>query len=279
MPKPRIYRMLRRGEVRINGSRVKPSQRLRAGDSLRLPPLWLCLPDEPTPVSAGLARLLAESIRYEDEGMLVLDKPSRLAVHGGSQLRTSVIDALRQLRPEQPGLELAHRLDRDTSGCLMVAKKASTLRELHRLLRTGQIHKRYTALCAGHWATKRQVNAPLIKRHDRHGGHATHVADDGQPASTRFMPLWHGDDVTLLLAVPLTGRTHQIRVHAAAEGHPLLGDEKYASEESMRLSRSLGLQRLFLHAAALRVPREGGEPLWVECPLPDELERLLAMLQ
>ena len=278
MPRTRIYRMLRRGEVRVNGARVKPEHRLCDGDSLRLPPLWLPSATAVLPASESCLRVIAESIRYEDDGLIVLDKPAKLAVHGGSGLRSSVIDALRELRPEQRRLELVHRLDRGTSGCLMVAKKASTLRRLHALLREGRIAKRYTALCAGHWAERSDVSVALRKIHHEDGSHSVHADADGRRSHTRFTPLRHFAEATLVEAVPLTGRTHQIRVHAAAVGHPVLGDEKYGDERSARLSRALGLTRMFLHASTLRVPRETDEPLRVDCPLPGELQRVLGII-
>ena len=278
MPRPRIYRMLRRGEVRVNGARVGPSYRLSAEDSLRLPPLWLPPSALTLPASEACLRLIAASIRYEDDELIVLDKPARLAVHGGSGLRTSVIDALRELRPEERRLELVHRLDRETSGCLMVAKKASALRQLQALLRDGQIDKRYTALCAGRWAGAGPIDAALLKSHRRDGGHSVRVSEDGRRASTFFAPLRRFAGATLLRASPLTGRTHQIRVHASAAGHPLLGDDKYGDAPSRRLSRSLGLKRMFLHASSIRVPRGSGAPLRVTCPLPDELRRALAII-
>jgi 23S rRNA pseudouridine955/2504/2580 synthase len=279
VPKSRVYRILRRGEVRVNRGRVQAAYRLQAGDAVRIPPLRVA--EAPGPVTgSSLPGRLASAVLYEDDALLVLDKPSGVAAHGGSGITLGAIEALRAARPEAPFLELVHRLDRETSGCLMVAKKRSVLRELHAQLRAHAIDKRYLLLVAGRWrGGGRRVDLALARDQMRGGERVVRVAADGQPASTAFTPLEHFAQATLMQARPLTGRTHQIRVHAAALGHPIAGDAKYGDAEFDRTMRGLGLRRLYLHAAELRLELPGGVPLRVEAPLPDALEQVLAELR
>jgi 23S rRNA pseudouridine955/2504/2580 synthase len=279
VPKSRVYRILRRGEVRVNRGRVQAAYRLQAGDAVRIPPLRVA--EEPGPVTGSpLPARLARSILYEDDALLVLDKPSGVAAHGGSGIVLGAIEALRAARPDAPFLELVHRLDRETSGCMMVAKKRSALRELHAQLRAHAIDKRYQLLVAGAWrGGGRRVDLALARDQLRGGERVVRVAADGQPSSTRFTPLERFADASLLQARPLSGRTHQIRVHAAALGHPIAGDDKYGDADFNRALRGHGLRRLFLHAAELRFELPAGTPLRVEAPLPDELVRVLAELR
>ncbi|MBV2207335.1 23S rRNA pseudouridine(955/2504/2580) synthase RluC [Stutzerimonas degradans] len=280
VPKTLIYRILRKGEVRVNKGRVKPEYKLQAGDLVRVPPLRLAERDEPEPLAQGLLERLEAAIVYEDKALIVLNKPAGIAVHGGSGLSYGVIEALRQLRPDAKELELVHRLDRDTSGLLMIAKKRSMLRHLHQALRGDGVDKRYMALVRGRWETsKKQVNAPLLKNTLRSGERMVEVTEDGKEALTLFRVLRRfGDFATLVEARPVTGRTHQIRVHARHAGHSIAGDSKYGDEEFTREIRELGGKRLFLHAYALRVPLPDGGELALEAPVDEVWTRTLERL-
>ena len=277
VPKSHVYRILRTGEVRRNGSRVKAQERLEAGDILRLPPVRVAERDAPEQPVTLLRARIEPRILYEDDDLLVLNKPSGMAVHGGSGLSYGVIEALRELRPEARGLELAHRLDRETSGCLLIAKKRSALKSLHEQYRDDEVSKVYVALLAGQWAhTRWQVDAPLQKNVLQSGERLVRVARDGKAAVTQFRRLARYAEATLVEARPITGRTHQIRVHAQHLGHPLAGDDRYGEETVNRRFRQLGLKRLFLHARAttFRHPQTGAL-FQIEAPLDEELTRFL----
>lgn len=277
-PKSLVYRILRTGEVRVNKGRAKPETRLAEGDVVRIPPLRL---SEQVPVRVGseLESVLRERVLHEDEGLLVIDKPAGLAVHAGSGVKVGVIEALRALHPELPSLELAHRLDRETSGVLVLAKDRASLLALHELLRGDvaeeRVHKVYLTLVRGRWPDAlREVDAPLEKNTLRGGERVVEVRGDGKPSRTRFRVLRRFSEATLLETRPITGRTHQIRVHAAHAGHPIAGDDKYGDPAFDRALRSRGLTRLFLHAARIELP---GRRVF-EARLPEELEQLLATL-
>ena len=278
-PRSLIYRIVRGGEVRVNSGRVKPERRLEAGDRVRVPPVRLAERDPAVP-SKGLCDELAGRILFENDGLVVIDKPSGLAVHGGSGLSLGLIEALRAMRPECNALELVHRLDRDTSGCVMIAKKRSVLRHLHEGLREGQIRKRYYALVRGRWpASRRRVTAPLEKNTLSSGERMVRADDAGKRAETLFRVLRNFAECTLVEASPLTGRTHQIRVHAQVAGHPIAGDDKYGDREFDKKLRVHGLRRLFLHAASLAFTLPSGESVEVSAPLDAALEALLESLK
>ena len=280
VPKTLVYRILRKGEVRVNKGRIKPDYKLQAGDVIRVPPLRLAERDEPAPLAQGLLERLEAAIVYEDKALIVLNKPAGIAVHGGSGLNYGVIEAFRQLRPESKDIELVHRLDRDTSGLLMIAKKRSMLRHLHEALRGDGVDKRYLALVRGSWpAVRKQVRAPLMKSNLRSGERMVEVNVEGKDALTLFRVVRRfGEFATLVEASPVTGRTHQIRVHARHAGHAIAGDSKYGDDDFTREVRELGGKRLFLHAHALRVPLPEGGELKLEAPVDDmwmqTLERL-----
>jgi len=280
VPKTLIYRILRKGEVRVNKGRIKPEYKLQAGDLVRVPPLRLAERDEPAPLAQGLLERLEAAIVYEDKALIVLNKPAGIAVHGGSGLSYGVIEALRQLRPDTKELELVHRLDRDTSGLLMVAKKRSMLRHLHQELRGDGVDKRYMALVRGRWETgKKKVSAPLLKNTLRSGERMVEVTDEGKEALTLFRVLRRfGDFATLVEARPVTGRTHQIRVHARHAGHAIAGDSKYGDEDFSREIRELGGKRLFLHAYGLKVPLPDGGELNLEAPVDEVWSQTLGKL-
>lgn len=281
-PRTLIYRILRTGEVRVNKGRIKPDYRLQVGDVVRVPPLRLAEEKQAAERPAqGIVRQLGERIVYEKDGLLVLNKPAGLAVHGGSGVAWGVIEALRLLRPEAPFLELVHRLDRDTSGLLMIAQKRSVLRELHELLRQGRMEKTYVALLAGRLkGAEHQVTAKLDKTSLPNGERIVRVSREGKEALTDFKVIDRFGDTTLVEARPKTGRTHQIRVHAQYLGHPLVGDEKYGNDAFNKKLRPLGATRLFLHARELRLRTSGmTKDLVVQCPLEPELEVVLEKLR
>lgn len=277
VPKSRIYRILRRGEVRVNRGRIKPDYRLQAGDVIRIPPLRQASPAEhDARLGRAQGRRLEGRTLYEDRDLWVLDKPAAMAVHGGSGQSLGVIEAARLLRPELPFLELVHRLDRDTSGCLVLAKRRSALKWLHDALRDGGMDKTYLALAAGRFASPRRVvDAALRKNQLRSGERVVRVDATGKASRSVFRVLCAGDEASLVQVELVTGRTHQIRVHAAHLGHPLAGDDKYGDPGFNRSARDHGLRRLFLHAWRLRIPRPQGEALEVRAPLPGELRAVL----
>lgn len=288
VPKSRIYRMLRKGEVRVNKGRIKASYRLEAGDEVRIPPVRQGEPAKTREPGANVLALIENCILAEEKGFLVLNKPSGIAVHGGSGLNYGVIEALRKLRPDAPFLELVHRLDRETSGILIVAKKRSVLRELHSLLRgeEGGIEKRYLALVKGCWqGGERRVDAPLLKNTLRSGERVVVVDREGKPALSLFRPVTiyeHVDDCgASLVEIDLkTGRTHQIRVHAAFIDCPIAGDEKYGDAEFNRILKAMGLRRLFLHAKSVEFFLSGRDQKYqFTAPMGDDLNNVLQQLE
>lgn len=276
VPKSCVYRILRSGEVRVNGRRVQQTYRLQAGDEVRIPPLRVAEPTRTAPAPAG--RPLP--VVYEDDAILIIDKPAGKAVHGGSGVSHGVIEQLRAQRPELRMLELAHRLDRETSGLLIVAKKRSALTVLHDMLREGRMEKRYLTLVPGRWANPLQhVKAPLHKYLNAEGERRVRVADDGKPAHSivRLVKRWR--EFSLLEVELKTGRTHQIRVHLAHLGFPLCGDDKYGDFALNKRLEGEGLKRMFLHAAQLRFAHPTtGAPLAFESPLPQDLRTFIERL-
>ena len=267
VPRARIYRMLRRGEVRVNGARVKPAYRVRVGDRVRVPPVRNGRPPTIPPRRHGLEASLRESVLFEDDGLLILDKPAGLAVHGGSGVSLGLIEALRAGRSER-FLELAHRLDRETSGCLIIAKSRGALRELHVLQRERRIGKRYDLLVSGCWPSGLGVVDLRLHRYvTASGERRVRVATHGKPSRTIFDRVETTPAASWMRARLHTGRTHQIRVHAAASGHPVLGEDKYGSQTSALCSRAVGVSRLCLHASRLSF-RWHGSLLRVEAPTP-----------
>jgi len=280
VPKSRVYRLLRKGEVRVNGRRAKPEYRLEEGDQVRIPPVRRAEEAAPAPRGRAAGQRLEANILHEDDRLIVLDKPSGMAVHGGSGLSHGVIEALRAARPDAPYLELVHRLDRETSGCLLVAKRRSMLRTLHALLREGRMEKRYLALVAGQWDRGRVELSDRLRRTERGGERFVEVGEEGKAAVSVFRPVDLRRLASLLEIELKTGRTHQIRVQAAAAGHPLAGDDRYGDREFNKRMRELGLKRLFLHAASIgwRDPDSGEWRGW-SSPLPDDLREVLARVE
>lgn len=278
VPRSYVYRVLRRGEVRVNGGRVRAHYRVQAGDRIRIPPVREAAPRGDQGAAGRVAPL---PVLYEDERLLVIDKPAGLAVHGGSGISHGVIEALRAARPDAPYLELVHRLDRDTSGCLLIAKRRSELRTLHALLREGGVSKRYLLLVRGHLQGRsRRVQMALRKNQLAGGERLVRASDAGKASETRFRLVGTLPGASLLEAEPVTGRTHQIRVHAAEIGHPLAGDEKYGDPGFNARMRGLGLHRLFLHAHSIAFSDPaGGRDIHVTAPLADELREVLDRLE
>jgi 23S rRNA pseudouridine955/2504/2580 synthase len=281
LPRSRVYRLLRKGEVRVNGKRKQADYRLTADDEVRLPPVRLepADTDAPRRLPDGLLESVRAAIVHEDDRLLVLDKPAGLAVHGGSGLAFGAIEALRALRPDE-SLELVHRLDRDTSGCLLVARTRAALRSAHALLREGEVEKHYAALVAGRWRIGRKtIDAPVLTNARQGGERVVRVHRAGKIAVSVFDPVRSFRDAATLMDVAIhTGRTHQIRVHAAFAGHPVAGDEKYGDREANAALRALGLRRMFLHAASIAFRWQDGTVFRAEAPLPAELEAVLARL-
>ena len=274
VPKGRIYRILRRGEVRVNGGRIRAEYRLAAGDELRVPPVTV--KEGPGAPLASAVESLADRVLFEDKRILVLDKPAGMAVHGGSGISHGVIETLRASRPELRDLSLVHRLDRETSGCLVLAKRRSALRALHECFREGLVEKNYLALAAGDWQSgDMTVDAPLLVEHRKNGERHVIVSPEGKPAVTRIRLSRTFGRFSLLQCQPETGRTHQIRVHALAMGHPLVIDGRYGDEQANQLARDLGLSRLFLHAQSISFPDGSGNDLHFTAPLADELAAFL----
>jgi 23S rRNA pseudouridine955/2504/2580 synthase len=283
VPRTRIFRIIRRGEVRVNGRRVGPEARLSTHDKVRVPPLWEQAEQATTRAErgppSGLVEAVGRAIVQETDQLLVLDKPAGIAVHGGSGISFGVIEALRALKPGEP-LELVHRLDRDTSGCLLVARDAATLRTLHALLREGQCDKRYLVLVAGKWNLgQKRIDVPL-RTDTRVGGERTVRADaSGKPSVSDFRPVQFFGKLATLMEVGLhTGRTHQIRVHATYAGHAVAGDEKYGDAAFDARMRELGLTRMFLHAHSMSFEWPQGGTFSASAPLPAELAAVLDRL-
>ncbi len=244
VPKSHVYRVLRSGEVRVNSGRVRPEHRLQAGDRVRVPPVRVAEPDATRP-----ARPDTPPIVYEDDAILVVNKPAGLAVHGGSGVSYGLIESLRAARPQAKMLELVHRLDRETSGLLVVAKKRGALVEMHRMLREGEFRKSYLAVVSGAWRGGiRDLKESLHKFVNAQGERRVSVSDEGKAARTRVKPLAEGDRCSLLEVRLMTGRTHQIRVHLAHSGHPILGDDKYGDFDLNRVLAKAGMKRMLLHA-------------------------------
>ena len=280
VPKSLIYRILRKGEVRVNKKRIKPEYKLCPGDEVRVPPVRVAEKNELPSANLGSIQRLESQILFEDDAMIVLNKPSGMAVHGGSGLSFGVIEGLRALRPDARFLELVHRLDRDTSGVLLVAKKRSALRSLHEQLRVKTMRKQYLALVRGQWQPHvKVVNAPLRKNDLQSGERVVRVSSDGKPSETRFRIARQFAEATLVECSPITGRTHQIRVHTQHAGHPIACDDKYGEATFDEKMRSQGLKRLFLHAWKLTFthPVDGREVL-IEAPLAPELDNFLNKL-
>ena len=282
VPRSRIFRIVRRGEVRVNGKRAAPETRLQAGDKVRVPPVSLPSPDAPPPV-ARVPRTLVETVRdciiSENERLIVVNKPAGIAVHGGSGVSFGIIEALRAARPEET-LELVHRLDRDTSGCLLISRKPAALRTLHALMREGQVQKGYLALLKGPWDLgKKRIDVPLNTEARVGGERTVRVQASGKSAISTFSPVQFFRNRASMVEVDLdTGRTHQIRVHAAHVGHPVAGDDKYGDQDFNARMREEGLTRMFLHSHRISFDWPKGGDFSANAPLPADLAVVLDAL-
>ena len=280
IPKSRVYQMLRRGEVRVNGGRIKPDYRLQSGDSIRIPPVFEQPPGAETPIPARMIEMIKTCVMHEDERLLVINKPSGLLVHAGSGSAFGVIELLRELYPQKHDLQLAHRLDKETSGCLLVAKNMTVLRRINQALRSGAVHKEYDALLQGRLCKKSlRADSPLQRYRSHQGEGKVRLDAQGKTALSEFETVTVYRNATRVKVRIGTGRTHQIRVHAGALGHPLAGDRKYGDAEFNKKMRELGLRRMFLHAARISVPtlKDGGNYSF-SAPLPTALEQVLQRL-
>ena len=287
LPKTRIYRMIRKGEVRVNKGRTKQNYRLQAGDTVRIPPVYLSSPEKPSKPPEWLSELIGNCIIHEDDYLIAINKPSSIAVHSGSGVQYGVIEILRAQRPEAHFLELVHRLDRAASGCLLIAKDHKTLRSMHDVFKSSRIKKNYLALLKGRLTdTVRTVDVPLKKVSTESGDRLVRVDKAGKQALTHFHIQEHFRVASLSRVELVTGRTHQIRVHAAHIDHPLACDEKYGDWEFNRAMKKSGLKRLFLHAETLsfEIPNTGrqdtgkqsaGKQIKLTAPLPSELDQFL----
>lgn len=279
LPKSCLYRLLRQGKIRVNQKRKKPAYRLQPADNIRIPSIQLPPPILLKKPSHSLCILLNNAILFENDALLVMNKPAGIAVHGGSGMSLGIIEALRQMRPAGTYLELAHRLDRETSGCLLIAKKPSLLRQLHALLRDGNIEKTYWTLVGGYWPSDlTEIGFALQKNQIQSGERIVRISATGKTALTRFRIQKRFKTVTLLEAELCTGRTHQIRVHTQQVLHPIAGDEKYGDKSLNQSLRVMGLKRLFLHAYQLRFTSPLTGPFCIKAPLPLDLNQLLNQL-
>jgi 23S rRNA pseudouridine955/2504/2580 synthase len=277
VPKSHVYRILRGGEVRVNKRRVDQTYRLKLGDLLRIPPIRVAEKHEPEKAYIPAVEL---PVIYEDDALVAVNKPAGLAVHGGSGVSFGVIEQMRMARPQAKFLELVHRLDRETSGVLLLAKKRSALTAMHEIMREGNSDKRYFALVLGQWKNARQhVKLPLHKFDTPQGEKRVMVREDGQPSHTIFTLVKSWPEYTLLEAQLKTGRTHQIRVHLAHLGFPIAGDDKYGDFARNKELMKMGLKRMFLHAHSILFSHPlTGEAMTLVAPLAKELEGFVAKL-
>ena len=283
VPKSAVYKILRKGEVRVNKKRIKPVYKLQLNDVIRIPPIKVAEKEEFVPKKLDKVKQLEDAILFEDKYLMVINKPSGMAVHGGSGLSYGLIEALRVLRPEERSLELVHRLDRDTSGCLLISKRRSVLTDLHKQLREKTMEKNYWALVDGQWDSKtKNVTEGLRKNTLKSGERVVRVDNtEGKPSHTRFRVLERYAECSLVQASPVTGRTHQIRVHTQCKGHPIACDDKYGvAEFDQYVYKLTGLNRLFLHAHDLRFMHPKNETtMHVEAPLDNALQNCIKKLR
>ncbi len=280
VPKSHVYKIIRSGEVRVNKGRVKASTRVEEGDIVRIPPVRKKEERAEGQAPDRVLDQLRKAVLFEDNALIVLNKPSGLAVHGGSGVSLGLIEVARQVWPKESKLELVHRLDRETSGCLVLARTRAALLDMQQQLQRYKVTKEYTALCVGKWPSHmRSIDAPLLRNQLKSGERVVRVSEDGKQAETLFRVIQHYKLGSLLRVGLISGRTHQIRVHTQLAGHPLAGDSKYGDEEANKKLKGLGLKRLFLHSSYLKFRHPiSGEVIEIDAPLPDELQVVLGKL-
>jgi 23S rRNA pseudouridine955/2504/2580 synthase len=281
VPKSRIYRALRKGEVRVNKGRIKQTYRLQAGDQVRIPPLRVSEKVIITDLSDSLTEALEQSILMEDDALMVINKPSGLAVHAGSQIQLGVIEAMRIIRPDNRFVELVHRLDRDTSGCLVIAKSREALLNLQEQMKNSETDKRYLTLTKGRWPANENIVDLALQKNTLSSGERMVAPDiNGKKSKTLFEVKQNFAGCQLVAAKLYTGRTHQIRVHSASQSHPVAGDEKYGDREFNKRLKQFGLKRMFLHAWQLSIKHPiTHEPMTFHAELPDSLNDVLKKLE
>lgn len=281
VPKMLVYRIIRKGEVRVNKGRAQPSQRLVLGDLVRVPPVAMAESGEVVMPPKTQQDKIEGLILYEDDDLLVINKPSGMAVHGGSGVSWGLVELVRNLREDARRVELVHRLDRDTSGAIILAKKMSALRSMHEQIRQDQVEKRYVTLLAGQWPkAKQKVDLPLLKNTLRSGERMVEVSPDGKSCLSYFFLQQQFKDAALMEVKLVTGRTHQIRVHARAQGCPVIGDEKYGFDEVNKLFKAWGMARLALHAKRLVFKQPSTHQIVeIEAPLFGDFTRTIKRLE
>jgi 23S rRNA pseudouridine955/2504/2580 synthase len=281
VPKSRIYKAIRKGEVRVNKGRIKQTYKIQAGDSIRIPPLHTSEKSVSNFVGDRLKQQLTDCILFEDDDLLALNKPPGLAVHAGTNIQQGIIEALRIIRSDQPYLELVHRLDRDTSGCLLLAKNRTALLNLQQQMIQHDIDKRYLTLLKGSFNSDEElVEQPLLKNVVTSGERMVQVNAEGKYAKTTFIPIERFPQAQLTEVILFTGRTHQIRVHSLFLEHPVAGDDKYGYRSFNKDMKKMGLKRLFLHSWKLGIKHPTtGEPLLLEAPLPAQLNNVITKLR
>jgi 23S rRNA pseudouridine955/2504/2580 synthase len=281
VPKSRIYRIIRKGEVRVNKKRIKPEYKLQTGDLVRIPPVRVAEPRQQIPPSEALQELLQNAVLFQDECLLIINKPAGLPVHAGTGVKTGLIEALRYIYPELSGLELAHRIDKGTSGCLLLAKNAKSLKILSAQFKGREVQKTYHALVEANWPEQiSEVDAPLLRQEAGNGERYVVVSNEGKSAQTDFAILERFTDATLIKASPRTGRTHQIRVHTQYSGCPIIGDQKYSQDVSRKQFADRGIKRLCLHAAELSFTHpESGQQFTISAPWDAQFSAAVSLLR
>jgi len=255
IPKSKIYSIIRKGEVRLNSKRIKPRHKIQEGDIVRIPPLKI-IENETVKPSSNIVEIIKEKIIFEDKSILVINKPVGIASHGGSGISLGLIEIVRQIIPSYENVQLVHRLDKDTSGCIVLTKKKSVLREMHNELRNHSVEKKYVAITKGHWQQNSiDVNLNLLKLKNKSGEQKVKVSDEGKESITKFKVIKQNKNFSQINCTLLTGKTHQIRVHCQHLEHPIMGDRKYGDKDFNKLAKKIGITRMMLHASSINFKR------------------------
>jgi len=255
IPKSKIYSIIRKGEVRLNSKRIKPRHKIQEGDIVRIPPLKI-IENEIIKPSSNIVEIIKEKIIFEDKSILVINKPVGIASHGGSGISLGLIEIVRQIIPSYKNVQLVHRLDKDTSGCIVLTKKKSVLREMHNELRNHSVEKKYVAITKGHWQQNSiDVNLNLLKLKNKSGEQKVKVSDEGKESITKFKVIKQNQNFSQINCTLLTGKTHQIRVHCQHLEHPIMGDRKYGDKDFNKSAKKIGITRMMLHASSINFKR------------------------